>query len=588
MPTNLPFELTKAIIGHLEYETDALMACRLTSRTFYSIAETYHLHHLVIPFDDPSFSESSPIVKLLTDIRNHPQHRLSLYQSLSLRLIKARCPFDQALLLDVLRSLVGLVHISISYDKNWSAYNEDETTSSFTREIFRECCRPTITRLSLSGNLLPSDDLQRCTSLVSLSLKDSAFILPKEPPTSRIPIKSFYVGPFTVTMSEGTTPGVFFHRYSSCPWDLCNLEAFAFLAQDDIDYRVSMAITRYKSNPCIIATLAVEIPQHELGNTPSIYLGSLPRLARLAFRIEERLASQNSCLFWLVKQLRTVHQANQLSELHLWVTIHEPTIAGVQKSRWCMLDDCLMEDRFNSLRDVRIGVRLDYKSSSEEKLEHNEVVGVLRAGLRKTDDQKLLRIDVSETRSMRQPRLPRELERLIFDISARNSDPEDIQTLMDVAPRVHVWLKPIFREIVIYMEADDRWGSYPTDKEAQYVKHLLLPHEITGMDVGEFLSQYPNIQSLAMWVIWPTDGVLSYFNSSAFANTILRNPFRRLAINLVDLFAEQEKIDFNHEVFKHLTHLEVFGQLDAVWEKGNNFVCLKELRYLAFRGMFLN
>ncbi|KAF8652776.1 hypothetical protein AX16_004168 [Volvariella volvacea WC 439] len=57
-----------------------------------------------------------------------------------------------------------------------------------------------------------------------------------------------------------------------------------------------------------------------------------------------------------------------------------------------------------------------------------------------------------------------------------------------------------------------------------------------------------------------------------------------MSIYLEDLFQDVE-INFKHEVFQDLTHLEVMDDGDSAafqWEEGNNYSCPPKLRYLAF------
>ncbi|KAF8643451.1 hypothetical protein AX16_009007 [Volvariella volvacea WC 439] len=200
--------------------------------------------------------------------------------------------------------------------------------------------------------------------------------------------------------------------------------------------------------------------------------------------------------------------------------------------------------------------------------------------------------------SASQPRLPPELERIIFELAARSRKSAALPVLMLVARRVRDWLRPMLFEVVA-LSSDRyqticRWPPYPTAQETHYVKRLLIhyggyqrPHLNTLVDPPDFktfVSHCPNLQDFAIWRHAP-DHLLDQLTA------VLHSPHRtvappgfglfRLSLYLKQLFPD--RVDFKHEVFRDVTHLEVLDGGSAItWEEGNNYGCLPRLKYLAF------
>ncbi|KAF8646094.1 hypothetical protein AX16_007394 [Volvariella volvacea WC 439] len=193
------------------------------------------------------------------------------------------------------------------------------------------------------------------------------------------------------------------------------------------------------------------------------------------------------------------------------------------------------------------------------------------------------------------PRFPPELERHIFELSAWNSR-KHIPQLVLVAYRVWTWVEPILCEIVVFQGERTR---FPSNRQAQYVKHLLVAARMDRFNMINFIRRCPNLRNLGYWHLLAQESLLSYFSSVTYATNpnnvgtlVARPPYRnahapllRLSIYLDDLFRGEENTDFNHPIFRHLTHLEVWGGINLLtWEEGNSFACLRELKYLALTG----
>ncbi|KAF8652781.1 hypothetical protein AX16_004173 [Volvariella volvacea WC 439] len=171
-----------------------------------------------------------------------------------------------------------------------------------------------------------------------------------------------------------------------------------------------------------------------------------------------------------------------------------------------------------------------------------------------------------------EPRLPLELERVIFELAARNgSRTKALPPLMLVAHRVRDWLRPILFETVVI--SSDRTcrpirycPPYPTNQEAHHVRRLLINQGYDGPVVQnmprfqDFISHCHNVQDFAIWCIHPSDLLTQLI-------IILQSPHRTVAPPGLGLL---QTLDDDHTF---------------TWREGNNFSCLPRLRYLAFVGV---
>ncbi|KAF8661634.1 hypothetical protein AX16_001276 [Volvariella volvacea WC 439] len=197
------------------------------------------------------------------------------------------------------------------------------------------------------------------------------------------------------------------------------------------------------------------------------------------------------------------------------------------------------------------------------------------------------------------PRLPQGLERVIFELAARNSKKREIPTLMLVARRVHTWLQPVLFE-TLDLSADREKNPlnpsipYPTSHQMHYVRSLFISPGFKlatdeqklryRPDFRTVVSQCPNLQNFAILYGSPSN-LLSQLVQ------VMHSPYRtvsppgtgllRLVMSLYQLFPEG-KVDFGHEVLKDVFHLEVMDEdkINYDWKRGNGYSCMKKLRYL--------
>ncbi|KAF8649077.1 hypothetical protein AX16_006024 [Volvariella volvacea WC 439] len=198
-----------------------------------------------------------------------------------------------------------------------------------------------------------------------------------------------------------------------------------------------------------------------------------------------------------------------------------------------------------------------------------------------------------------EPRLPQELERIIFEIAARNDRDKTMPVLMLVARRVRDWLQPIrYETLVLDSSLFDQLSEsplilpprLPSRPQALHVRNLLVtgyqPKNLAFDWIEDLLPQCPNLQDLAIWCITPiTSNILSLLTSAIQSplRTVTSRGLIRLSASLAELFPDGHT-DFHHEVFKDLTHLEVLDfprESRGQWIEGNNYASLPSLRYLS-------
>ncbi|KAF8655613.1 hypothetical protein AX16_002995 [Volvariella volvacea WC 439] len=189
-----------------------------------------------------------------------------------------------------------------------------------------------------------------------------------------------------------------------------------------------------------------------------------------------------------------------------------------------------------------------------------------------------------------EPRLPQDLERAIFEFAALN-DRRSIPLLMRVARRIRIWLEPIHYETVIlrttYLNPSPNNAHLfheifkPPSSYVHHIRHLSIPLAGNNDQLSTFVSQCANIQNLQL------SGNIVPAIASALI-TAIRSPNRtvspkgllRFSGSLYEVFRDTQ-VDFNHEAFKDLTHLDLAGNVVG-WKEGNNYACLKNLRYVSF------
>ncbi|KAF8643450.1 hypothetical protein AX16_009006 [Volvariella volvacea WC 439] len=142
-----------------------------------------------------------------------------------------------------------------------------------------------------------------------------------------------------------------------------------------------------------------------------------------------------------------------------------------------------------------------------------------------------------------------------------------------------------------------RFPPFPPANQRQHIKHLFLDsaanhaHSVCGgknqQDHMKIIPDCPNLQNLVVSCFVPQemqllDQLTSVLNSPQRTVAPPGSGLLRLSLSLSDLFPD-DRVDFKHQVFSDLTHLEVVEDgLRVKWEDGNNYSCLKKLQYLSF------
>ncbi|KAF8644863.1 hypothetical protein AX16_008228 [Volvariella volvacea WC 439] len=135
-----------------------------------------------------------------------------------------------------------------------------------------------------------------------------------------------------------------------------------------------------------------------------------------------------------------------------------------------------------------------------------------------------------------------------------------------------------------------RAPRFPSGPQTLYVRKLLVSRDPqdgkSEPNWEDLLPQCHNLQDLALWTPFDED-TLSILTS------IIHSPLRtvtppgllRLSA-LIARFFPAGKVDFRHEIFKYITHLELLmsagrrNPAGSEWAEGNNLGCLPHLRYL--------
>ncbi|KAF8642963.1 hypothetical protein AX16_009293 [Volvariella volvacea WC 439] len=210
------------------------------------------------------------------------------------------------------------------------------------------------------------------------------------------------------------------------------------------------------------------------------------------------------------------------------------------------------------------------------------------------------RLHISTQYAVEEPRLPQELERIIFLIAARNDRDRTLLVLMQVARRVRSWLQELVYETVVlgepefYLESKSPLhhpARFPSGPQTSYVRNFLVYSHMLNESEPYWVDLLPechNIENFGMWCISSrvkTKNIISLLTSAIQSplRTVPSCGLLRLSASLVDLFPDGS-VEFNHLVFKDLTHLELLdfpSESDGKWVEGNNLGCLSQLRYLA-------
>ncbi|KAJ6571221.1 hypothetical protein B0H19DRAFT_1129421 [Mycena capillaripes] len=168
-----------------------------------------------------------------------------------------------------------------------------------------------------------------------------------------------------------------------------------------------------------------------------------------------------------------------------------------------------------------------------------------------------------ESRTVDCPKLPRELERIIFEMAAL-SRPCLIPTLILVAWRIKDWLEPllyravmvsavpprqllgfhIFRERILLRAIDNK----PPAFFQNHVRHLFLENAPNREDMEAILTACDHVTHLVFLVRSP----------SPFLPVLASlQCLQRFTIGIEALFTGWSGVDFAHPVFRNITHLEL-------------------------------
>ena len=177
------------------------------------------------------------------------------------------------------------------------------------------------------------------------------------------------------------------------------------------------------------------------------------------------------------------------------------------------------------------------------------------------------------------PYLPPELERLIFELAARDMSPKGSTTLLLVAKRVHNWwvcillrhyfqtdmneleirrIRPLIFRVFNQMAKppfpDLKNSPRLLETTGHLAERLLVGYNPTQHYLETLLSFCPNLVDLATWV----------FRIKSIFPILDKLPLRRLSANFDDLTYE----DFlARPFFVNLTHLEIFTFIGKTWDK---------------------
>ncbi|KAF8652627.1 hypothetical protein AX16_004288 [Volvariella volvacea WC 439] len=388
MPAELPPELVEVIVNHLRNDRSVLKTCTLVSRAFCLPAQKHLFRDILLSFGD-NIAGSTRLTKLLLA----SQTPLSLVRYLSITEESFKSVVDSQLLLEAMKLLVNLTRIQVQCQSDVVALHG----SKFNGDIFSQCCRPKITRLTLIWvPEFPLDGLYLCTSLTHLSLINTAIWALPSPvpaPVTRIQLKSLFLGSFSLPFANTITP-VELLRHPMCPFDLRQLESLSFGTEEMDEYEQYLSILGIL--PSTITSFAVEVPldfAEEVSAGPLINISSMPNLACLTFSIEEYGVLEISYVPWMVAQLQQFPTENKLRELHLWIAYEDDSPDCVWTSIWTTLDEALAEPMFAALGSVYIKLFLRYRYSDEEKLPET-----LKLVLPKTAQRKSLLIETSRSK----------------------------------------------------------------------------------------------------------------------------------------------------------------------------------------------
>ncbi|KAK7050508.1 hypothetical protein R3P38DRAFT_1760988 [Favolaschia claudopus] len=159
---------------------------------------------------------------------------------------------------------------------------------------------------------------------------------------------------------------------------------------------------------------------------------------------------------------------------------------------------------------------------------------------------------------MEDPAFPAELEREIFETTAVLY-PSTILTLLLVARRILVWIEPFLYTVVrtdikgMHSAVERAIKTKPDSFFTRSVRHIYLgPYKFDG---PLLVRMCPNLISLAY--IRPRGQPVLLAAIHSFRN------IQRWSGSLVDLFDAADAVDLSLPVFKTVTHMDVFDDLES-------------------------
>ncbi|KAJ6561292.1 hypothetical protein B0H10DRAFT_2117795 [Mycena sp. CBHHK59/15] len=155
------------------------------------------------------------------------------------------------------------------------------------------------------------------------------------------------------------------------------------------------------------------------------------------------------------------------------------------------------------------------------------------------------------------PKLPRELEREIFDVAAVFY-PDIIPTLLRVAKRVREWTEPFLYNVVSLTRYA---GRKPTHTYLESKGQLFLRNAVRHLCLE--LVDYPTILSTCSKTIDLSWRSCKY--SPEVLPIISLMPLTRFHVDVHNLFADVPSIDIAQSPFLSVTHLTLFDDFTDVW-----------------------
>ncbi|KAF8652623.1 hypothetical protein AX16_004284 [Volvariella volvacea WC 439] len=356
---SFPQELVELVISHLAADQAALKACTLVCQSFSVAAQRHLFHTISLTFNTPR----------LIQVRDAASPQVSLVRRLAIEENNPvfDSPSTEQLIVDTLRRLPNLIQIELM--GQW--LDTRQNTGLSNEIVLRECCRPTVNRLSLICiHIYRPELLQACASLPHLTLGICSFSLPSGSEShsdtsiaQQIRLSSLTIGGIALPdLENDASDAIDFFLHPSCPFSLDNLRSLVIFTATPEDYMRIHSFTQSQLQSITSFTIIVDSDSCEvlsgLGSAVSdppmhpIDLSKMPKLERLTLYCDDSMKGDEK-VAWVITHLATIPQSGNLTRLTLPVQCE-----GMEsKKSWSTLDDCLI--RFISLREVDIKVHIE-------------------------------------------------------------------------------------------------------------------------------------------------------------------------------------------------------------------------------------